>query len=178
MGVYEPISGRAKQRLSLSGRGAGAAERVYQGALNPQASLPMPGGAACSWPLTCVAADAGAACGRASRGAARCCADWWLLLRALPSAPARTPTHIPTPTHTRPPMPSLPALPWQIIGVEPCGANAMAISLARGERATLSKVDAFADGVAVKQVRRGPGRRPVGCWDGRVIDALHACRPV
>ena len=33
------------------------------------------------------------------------------------------------------------------------GANAMAISLARGRRVTLSKVDAFADGVAVKQVR-------------------------
>lgn len=32
------------------------------------------------------------------------------------------------------------------------GANAMAISLQRGERVTLSKVDAFADGVAVKQV--------------------------
>ncbi len=34
------------------------------------------------------------------------------------------------------------------------GANAMAISLARGERATLAKVDAFADGVAVKTVGR------------------------
>ena len=33
------------------------------------------------------------------------------------------------------------------------GANAMAMSLACGERVTLSKVDAFADGVAVKQVR-------------------------
>lgn len=32
------------------------------------------------------------------------------------------------------------------------GANAMAISLQRGQRVTLSKVDAFADGVAVKQV--------------------------
>jgi threonine dehydratase len=30
----------------------------------------------------------------------------------------------------------------------------MAISLARGERATLAKVDAFADGVAVKTVGR------------------------
>ena len=29
----------------------------------------------------------------------------------------------------------------------------MAMSLACGERVTLSKVDAFADGVAVKQVR-------------------------
>ena len=32
------------------------------------------------------------------------------------------------------------------------GANCMAISLANGRRATLSKVDAFADGVAVKSV--------------------------
>ena len=29
----------------------------------------------------------------------------------------------------------------------------MALSLAKGKRVTLSKVDAFADGVAVKQVR-------------------------
>ncbi len=40
----------------------------------------------------------------------------------------------------------------QIIGVEPTGANAMAQSLAQGSRVTLSRVDAFADGVAVKQV--------------------------
>jgi threonine dehydratase len=40
----------------------------------------------------------------------------------------------------------------QVIGVEPTGANAMAISLMRGERVALSRVDAFADGVAVKQV--------------------------
>ncbi|DBA83534.1 hypothetical protein WJX79_001038 [Trebouxia sp. C0005] len=40
----------------------------------------------------------------------------------------------------------------KIIGVEPSGANAMAISLQKGQRVTLSKVDAFADGVAVKQV--------------------------
>lgn len=40
----------------------------------------------------------------------------------------------------------------KVIGVEPTGANAMAQSLARGERVTLSKVDAFADGVAVKYV--------------------------
>ncbi|KAL3161440.1 hypothetical protein ABBQ32_010326 [Trebouxia sp. C0010 RCD-2024] len=40
----------------------------------------------------------------------------------------------------------------KVIGVEPSGANAMAISLHRGQRVTLSKVDAFADGVAVKQV--------------------------
>uniref|UniRef100_A0A7S3QRM5 Threonine dehydratase n=1 Tax=Dunaliella tertiolecta TaxID=3047 RepID=A0A7S3QRM5_DUNTE len=40
----------------------------------------------------------------------------------------------------------------KVIGVEPSGANAMALSLARGERVALSRVDAFADGVAVKQV--------------------------
>ncbi len=33
------------------------------------------------------------------------------------------------------------------------GANAMALSLMKGKRVTLSKVDAFADGVAVKQAR-------------------------
>jgi threonine dehydratase len=41
----------------------------------------------------------------------------------------------------------------KLIGVEPAGANAMAMSLAKGARVTLSKVDGFADGVAVKQVR-------------------------
>lgn len=40
----------------------------------------------------------------------------------------------------------------QIIGVEPTGANAMAMSLEQGRRVTLSRVDAFADGVAVKYV--------------------------
>lgn len=40
----------------------------------------------------------------------------------------------------------------KVIGVEPVGANAMAQSLALGERVTLAKVDSFADGVAVKQV--------------------------
>ena len=40
----------------------------------------------------------------------------------------------------------------QVIGVEPCGANAMAMSLAKGARVTLSRVDGFADGVAVKCV--------------------------
>ena len=34
------------------------------------------------------------------------------------------------------------------------GANAMALSLMKGKRITLSKVDAFADGVAVKQASR------------------------
>lgn len=40
----------------------------------------------------------------------------------------------------------------KVFGVEPTGANAMAQSLALGQRVTLSKVDAFADGVAVKYV--------------------------
>jgi threonine dehydratase len=40
----------------------------------------------------------------------------------------------------------------RVIGVEPTGANAMAASLAAGRRVGLSKVDAFADGVAVKSV--------------------------
>lgn len=42
----------------------------------------------------------------------------------------------------------------RVIGVEPAGANAMAISLARGEIVKLNKVDGFADGVAVRE----PGR--------------------
>lgn len=40
----------------------------------------------------------------------------------------------------------------KVIGVEPSGANAMALSLSEGHRIQLSYVDAFADGVAVKQV--------------------------
>lgn len=40
----------------------------------------------------------------------------------------------------------------KIIGVEPTGANCMAQSLAHGRRVQLSRVDAFADGVAVKSV--------------------------
>ena len=39
-----------------------------------------------------------------------------------------------------------------VVGVESTAANAMAQSLAEGQRITLSKVDAFADGTAVKQV--------------------------
>ncbi|KAF8072663.1 TD1 [Scenedesmus sp. PABB004] len=39
-----------------------------------------------------------------------------------------------------------------IIGVQPTGANTMAMSLEQGRRVTLSRVDAFADGVAVKFV--------------------------
>jgi threonine dehydratase len=40
----------------------------------------------------------------------------------------------------------------KVIGVEPSGANCMAQSLKHGQRVQLSKVDAFADGVAVKSV--------------------------
>jgi threonine dehydratase len=40
----------------------------------------------------------------------------------------------------------------RVFGVEPSGANAMAQSLLAGRRLRLSRVDAFADGVAVKQV--------------------------
>lgn len=40
----------------------------------------------------------------------------------------------------------------RVFGVEPTGANAMAQSLLKGRRLSLSRVDAFADGVAVKQV--------------------------
>ena len=39
-----------------------------------------------------------------------------------------------------------------VFGVEPAGANAMAQSLAAGRRVTLTRVDGFADGVAVKTV--------------------------
>lgn len=38
----------------------------------------------------------------------------------------------------------------KVIGVEPAGANSMTQSLVRGSRVQLSKVDAFADGVAIK----------------------------
>jgi len=42
----------------------------------------------------------------------------------------------------------------KIIGVEPTGANTMSISLSRGRRTTLAKIDVFADGVALKTVGR------------------------
>ncbi|KAG2485896.1 hypothetical protein HYH03_015341 [Edaphochlamys debaryana] len=57
----------------------------------------------------------------------------------------------------------------QIIGVEPTGANAMALSLARGERVALSRVDAFADGVAVKQVGQETFRLCRALVDGIVL---------
>ncbi len=40
----------------------------------------------------------------------------------------------------------------RVIGVQPEGSNAMAQSLAKGERVYLSQVERFADGVAVRQV--------------------------
>lgn len=49
------------------------------------------------------------------------------------------------------------------------GANAMAISLAAGERVTLAKVDAFADGVAVKSVGRECFRLCRSLVDGVVL---------
>eukprot|EP00891_Asterochloris_glomerata_P009871 jgi/Astpho2/9871/Aster-08331 len=57
----------------------------------------------------------------------------------------------------------------KIIGVEPTGANAMALSLVRGRRVTLSKVDAFADGVAVKQVGQETFRLCQQVVDGLVL---------
>ncbi|KAK9839301.1 hypothetical protein WJX81_006777 [Elliptochloris bilobata] len=38
-----------------------------------------------------------------------------------------------------------------VIGVEPTGANKMAISLKHGERVSLEQIDVFADGVAIKR---------------------------
>lgn len=46
----------------------------------------------------------------------------------------------------------------RMIGVEPADANAMALSLASGERVRLENVGLFADGVAVKQVGAEPFR--------------------
>ncbi|GFR47671.1 hypothetical protein Agub_g9415 [Astrephomene gubernaculifera] len=57
----------------------------------------------------------------------------------------------------------------KVIGVEPSGANAMAISLARGQRVALSRVDAFADGVAVKQVGQETFRLCRQLVDGVVL---------
>lgn len=57
----------------------------------------------------------------------------------------------------------------KVIGVEPTGANAMTISLDRGQRVTLSKVDAFADGVAVKFVGAETFRMCRELLDGVVL---------
>ncbi|CAL5220401.1 g2410 [Coccomyxa viridis] len=57
----------------------------------------------------------------------------------------------------------------KIYGVEPSGANAMALSLMKGKRVTLSKVDAFADGVAVKQVGMETFRMCRSLLDGVIL---------
>lgn len=57
----------------------------------------------------------------------------------------------------------------KVIGVEPVGANAMAQSLALGQRVVLSRVDAFADGVAVKQVGAETFRLSKELLDGVVL---------
>lgn len=57
----------------------------------------------------------------------------------------------------------------KIIGVEPTGANAMAMSLAKGARVTLSRVDGFADGVAVKHVGAETFRLSRQLVDGVVL---------
>ena len=58
----------------------------------------------------------------------------------------------------------------KVYGVEPTGANAMAMSLAKGQRVTLRKVDAFADGVAVKQV--GGGKNCACYVQGRLLHQM------
>lgn len=57
----------------------------------------------------------------------------------------------------------------QVIGVEPTGANSMTQSLVRGERITLSRVDAFADGVAIKLPGAEPFRLCRELLDGAVV---------
>lgn len=56
-----------------------------------------------------------------------------------------------------------------VIGVEPTGSNAMAQSLARGERVALTHVDAFADGVALKHVGAETFRLCLELLDGVVL---------
>ena len=57
----------------------------------------------------------------------------------------------------------------KVFGVEPTGANAMAQSLLRGRRLSLRRVDAFADGVAVKQVGVETFRVCRGLLDGVLL---------
>lgn len=57
----------------------------------------------------------------------------------------------------------------KIIGVEPTGANSMTQSLVRGERVTLSRVDPFADGVAIKLVGAEAFRLCRELLDGMVV---------
>eukprot|EP00210_Caulerpa_lentillifera_P003651 g3485.t1 len=63
----------------------------------------------------------------------------------------------------------------QVIGVEPVDANAMALSLSKGHRVRLSQVDAFADGVAVKQVGKETFRLCRELIDGIVLVDNSAC---
>mmetsp|Transcript_10082 Transcript_10082/g.11782 ORF Transcript_10082/g.11782 Transcript_10082/m.11782 type:complete len:638 (-) Transcript_10082:154-2067(-) len=57
----------------------------------------------------------------------------------------------------------------KIIGVEPAGANAMAQSLLNGRQVTLKSVNAFADGVAVKEVGSEPFALCQSLVDGVVL---------
>ena len=57
----------------------------------------------------------------------------------------------------------------KVYGVEPTGSNAMAMSLAKGELTTLARVDAFADGVAVKRVGAETFRLCQALLDGIVL---------
>ncbi|XVF55602.1 hypothetical protein PTKIN_Ptkin06aG0049200 [Pterospermum kingtungense] len=57
----------------------------------------------------------------------------------------------------------------KIIGVEPSDANAMALSLHRGERVVLDQVGGFADGVAVKEVGEETFRLCKELVDGVVL---------
>lgn len=77
---------------------------------------------------------------------------------SLPPAPVCCPFSLPPPQFslTNPAALSFNHNDAQVIGVEPTGANSMTQSLVRGERITLSRVDAFADGVAIKL----PGAEP------------------
>lgn len=57
----------------------------------------------------------------------------------------------------------------KIIGVEPCDANAMALSLHHGQRVMLDHVGGFADGVAVKVVGEETFRLCRDLIDGIVL---------
>ncbi|KFM26466.1 Threonine dehydratase biosynthetic, chloroplastic [Auxenochlorella protothecoides] len=66
----------------------------------------------------------------------------------------------------------------KIIGVEPTGANSMTQSLVRGERVTLSKVDAFADGVAIKLVGAEAFRLCRELLDGMLLEVFNETRSI
>ncbi|KAE9455744.1 hypothetical protein C3L33_12360, partial [Rhododendron williamsianum] len=57
----------------------------------------------------------------------------------------------------------------KVIGVEPCDANAMALSLHHGQRVMLDQVGGFADGVAVKEVGVETFRLCMELIDGVVL---------